>query len=304
MIMKRISKRILFIFMSMLLAQNCHLQASTTVAVAAGKAAVDALKATAPLIEEAAKAAAPVATGFFKKCGQKVGAATMKHVIRPAFVLGRAIALTTGTGLGLYKGGELLVEKIDLSEINSPQLHLPPVNTQGLFDGLFRNWPNGSTPDVGTEVVKKADSWGSWLSRNTGLDYGIDCIKSTPGYLKNSSLGKLATEHPTLSTMAAAWLVAGFVYEGYYKQRQLERLNTLMNKGIWDGSKQTTTHGTSWAECQAILTATGQYPNTTPDNARVYIDRINNGDLSIKQNTWVAALFCLHPYSVYKKMTR
>ena len=296
--MKQISKRTLFIFMSMLLAQSCNVQA----AAAATSAAVEGLKAAVPLMKEALKANTTAAPGFFRTCSQKVGAAAMTHIVRPAFVLTRGLVVTTAGALGLYGGGKLLLEK-GIVPLSTPAPAPIPVLTpkveapQGPWGRLFNNgWgipdaPKVIAADVTKEAGKKASSW-------------IPSIPSIKEILSKVPGASTIAEYPTASKNAAAWLVAGFIYEGYCKQRQLEKLNTMMNKGIQDGNAGTTTYGTTWTECQAILAASGGYPQQTTVNARQYIDRINHGELTIKQNPWIAAAFYLHPYAIYKKMSR
>ena len=296
--MKRILKKTLFIFMSILLAQNYHAQAyggpAAKIAAETVKIAAEAVKAT------------PAAVGFIGRCSQTIKEATINYVIKPTWRITKAATLAAaGYGYSQYENGKIVFKD---GVLKIPTATPPAEPTQGLWGNIFNwNWrtntPRVGVGDAGKKIIEEerffprlSTMWNvavDWTTNNFIADY---LVKSSPG--------KWVAANPDKSKVIAAWFVAGFIYEDYYKQRQLEKLNTMMNKGIQDGTAGTTTYGTTWQDCQAILAASGAYPATTPANARAYIDRINHGELTIEQNPWVAAAFYLHPYTIYKKMTR
>jgi hypothetical protein len=265
MIMKQISKRILFIFMSIMMAQPCPVQAS---AAAAG-----------PAIK-----IAPAAAGFLARCGQKVGAATMKHVVRPAFVLGRAFAVTTAGAFGLYKGGELLLEKGNAIPAPAIPLPVPQVDAaQGFFGNLFNNWNwEINAPKIeavaGKKIIEQSGSWGSFFSWLSGLDY-----------MKTTRLGTLARENPTLSKCIFAYAAAGYAYIHLVKRLQLNTIHKKFFAGI-DAAQNNRPADQNWVECQTILRNSGRgygaYP--TVQNAFDYINTLRSSDID---NGWIDVVF-------------
>ena len=274
--MKRISKRILFIFMSILLAQSCHVQASAAAAV--GKIALDAAKAATPIIEEATKAAAPIATGFFRTCGQKMGAAAMTHIVRPAFVLTRGLAVATLGAVGLYGGGKVLLEKG--GAVPAPAAAAPKVAeaSQGIFGNLLNGWDwKANTPkavDAGKKVAEKAQDWGPWIASITGLNY-----------MKSTRLGKLAIANPKWTKVILAYAAAGYAYIHIVKRIQLNNKYRTFLTGI-QAAQNNQTGNQTWVNCQAELRAAG-FPHATPIDAVNYIKDMKASGIDNGWAEWI-----------------
>lgn len=261
--MKRIFKRTLFIFMSILLTQSCDVQVS---------------------------AAAPVATGFFRTCGRKVGTSAMTHIFRPAFVLTRGLVVATAGAFGLYTGGELLLEKAALPiAVPAPAAAAPKVTEviQGFFGELFNNWnlkanaPQVIAPGAGKEVAKKTVCWCSWISSMIRLDY-----------MKNTWLGKLVIAHPKRAKLVLAYTAAGYAYIYIVKRIQLNTIHKKFFIGI-DAAQNTRPNDPTWIECQNILRNSGRgyQANPTVQNAFDYINSLSSSDID---NGFVDWAFVAH----------
>ena len=292
--MKQIFKRTLFIFMSILLAQSYNIQAAAAAAGVAGRTAADAIGAALPLMKTAAKEAlnanAPKAVGFFRTCGQKMGAAAMTYFFRPIFVLTKTTVIGTATVLGLYGGGKLLLEK-GAVPVAAPALVPVPTPkvaeaTQGIYERLINNWNWGAnTPKViaanaGKKVAEKASSSGYPAFAIAGLDY-----------MKSTWPVKKAMEYPTVSKSLLAYAAAGYVYLRVIKRLQLNNHYKKLLTGLHAAQNNRPTDA-SWTECLTILRNSGRgYPqNPTIDNA---VDYMKDLTISNVENYYLDKCFCL-----------
>ena len=290
--MKQIFKRTLFIFMSILMAQSCHVQASATAAAAAAKVAVDALKATTPLIGEAAKASVPVAASLLRRCCQKVGTAAVTHIIKPAYILGRTTAVATAASATGYCG-YLYAEKhgkiptfapSNTPTPTTPKLtpSTPPASSgSGFSDGLKWWAPKIIDTEAGKKITEKAQDWGPWISSIVGLDY-----------MKSTSLGKLAIAHPKISKGILAYTAAGYAYIHIVKRIQLNAIHKKFFAGI-DAIQNNRPTDPTWIECQTILRTSGRgYPaQPTAQNALDYMKDLKASDID---NEWLDRAFGAH----------
>lgn len=275
--MKQIFKNLLLIFIGLCGSYNGPVQGSAA-------AAVGAVKAATPIIEEAAK----VAPSFFALCGQKIGAAAMKHVVRPAFILGRTITVTSLTALGVYGGGKVILEHNGYVPARAPVPHVPaqPAAKEGagLFGGVFNHWvPN-------PPAAPKKSSW-EWPGLND-----LPGINS----LKNSNIGKWMTQNLTPSKVVLGYCAAGYAYIHILKRLQLTTLHRKFFSGINAAQNGRATDPT-WVECQTILTNSGRGYGAAPTVQNAF-DYINNLSASDIDNGWVDWIF--GPHVLWSKALR
>jgi hypothetical protein len=204
----------------------------------------------------------------------------------------------------------------DIQEINLSTPKTPVIFETG-----------ASANDISTQEASSLDGWFDFLKKYSPAEWLSEKKAATSEWVsqkkanaskwvsqKKSNASEWVTEkktiiikpikdHPKIAAGLATWIVAGIIYEKYYKERAKDHLNRKMNVG-WDefaAGRPTQT----WTDCQNILRANG-YTIAQLTKAQVddYINRINNGSLSIPEHRLLWWLFLLHPYSVYKKMSR
>ncbi len=292
MIMKRIFKRTLFIFMSILLTQSYNIQAAAAAAGVAGRTATDAIGAALPLMKTAAKEAlnanAPAAAGFLRRCSQKLGAATMTYFFRPIIVLTKTTVIGTAAVLGLYGGGKLLLEKGVAIPVPAPApVVTPKVEApQRSIGNLLNNWNWGTnTPkviavDAGKKVAEQAQDWGPWIASITGLNY-----------MKSTRLGKLAIANPKISKVLLAYTAAGYAYIHIVKRLQLNNQYKKFLTGI-QAAQNGQVGDQSWLDCQAELTTKGFGQAPTILHALNYLKDLKASDINNGWAEW--AVFPLH----------
>jgi|GEM_PF-4549224 len=181
-----------------------------------------------------------------------------------------------------------------------PSQETSSLDSQGWFDFLKKyspaEWLSEKKAATSEWVFQKKANASQWVfqKKSNASEWVTE---------KKTIIIKPIKDHPKIAAGLATWVVAGFVYEKYYKEHKKAALIVKMTRGMSDGANNSTIHGTTWRECQTLL-QNNNYPTATIANAKDYIDRINNGSLSIPEHRLLWWLFLLHPYSVYKKMSR
>jgi hypothetical protein len=282
--MKQITNKILFMSISLFVLSSAPAQGAAYGAAAALKSVMQGAKTAAPLVGETApvigNAIKTTTPSLLKMCGQKMGEVAMKHVIRPAYVLGRAITVTTLGALGVYGGGKVIMEQNGYipAPVPAAPVPAPAVKGQGLFGGVFKYWgaPAGAAAPA---AAKTAEGWWAWIPGGTTyIQPGINYIL------------KKAAAYPTGSKIALGYFAAGYAYIHIVKRLQLTTVHRKFLAGI-QAAQNGQTGSQTWIDCQNTLQANGFGANATMVHAVNYLKDLKASDID---NGWLDWAFFPH----------